>query len=231
MISIIVPVLNEEAAITGFLSQFNRLKEETREFEVIVSDGGSSDRTLDIVKGCGLPFARAARAPKGRACQMNAGAKEAAGEVLLFLHVDTYLPDGALSAIAGAMGDEKVVGGRFKVKLDNPAIPYRVIGSMINIRDGIFGGFTGDQAIFVRKSVFDKIGGFKEIELCEDLDIARCLKKEGKVIRLPLMVTTSARRWEKSGVLKTILLMWLIRILFYAGVSPKTLAAIYADVR
>jgi len=231
MISIITPVLNEEAAMACFLSQFNQFKKEACEFEVIVSDGGSSDRTLDIAKGCGLPFVRAVRTPKGRACQMNAGAKEAAGDVLLFLHVDTCLPDGALSAIAGAMGGEKVAGGRFKVKLDNPTVPYRVIGSMINIRDGIFGGFTGDQAIFVRKSVFDKIGGFKEIELCEDLDIARSLKKEGKVIRLPLLVTTSARRWEKSGVLKTILLMWLIRILFYAGVSPKKLAAIYADVR
>jgi len=228
MISIIVPVLNEEAALPGFLKQFERLE---GDFELIVADGGSIDGTVAVAKDPGLPAVKVINAPRGRARQMNAAAREASGEVLLFLHVDTDLPDGALSAIAGAMSDEKVAGGRFKVKLDNPAIPYRVIGSMINIRDAIFGGFTGDQAIFVRKSVFDKIGGFREIELCEDLDIARSLKKEGKVIRLPLLVTTSARRWEKSGVLKTILLMWLIRILFYAGVSPKKLAAIYADVR
>lgn len=166
---------------------------------------------------------------------MNAGAlaaKPAAPDgILLFLHADTYLPDGALRAIETAMRDEGLAGGRFKLKLDNPALPYRVIGAMITWRDGLFGGFTGDQAIFVRRSAFEVLGGFSEIELCEDLDFARRLRKVGRVTRLRLYVTTGARRWERRGLVKTILLMWMIRTLFYAGVSPARLARLYADVR
>lgn len=231
MVSIIVPVLNEETALPGFLGQFKELKRET-DFEIIISDGGSSDRTVDIaMRNCCLGSVRVITAPKGRAKQMNEAARLATGNILLFLHADTYLPTGALWAITNSMSDEKVVGGRFKVKLDNVAPLYRLIGMMINLRDGLFGGFTGDQAIFIRKDVFEKLGGFKEIELCEDLDMARRLKKEGKVIQLPLLVTTAARRWEKRGPIKTILLMWLIRILFYAGVMPEKLAMLYSDVR
>jgi hypothetical protein len=162
---------------------------------------------------------------------VGAAKSDSSDGVLLFLHADTYLPEGALPAIAAAMDDEGLAGGRFKLKLDNPALPYRIIGTMITIRDGLFGGFTGDQAIFVRMSAFEALGGFAEIELCEDLDFARRLKKVGRTIRLPLYVTTEARRWEKSGLVKTILLMWMIRTLFYAGVPPARLARLYADVR
>ncbi|MDI6817700.1 MAG: glycosyl transferase, partial [Actinomycetota bacterium] len=130
-----------------------------------------------------------------------------------------------------AMRDEGLVGGRFKLKLDNPELPYRIIGAMITLRDGLFGGFTGDQAIFVRMSAFEALGGFADVELCEDIDFARRLRKVGRTTRLPLYVTTGARRWEKSGLIKTILLMWMIRTLFYAGVSPARLARLYADVR
>ena len=129
------------------------------------------------------------------------------------------------------MQDAGLVGGRFRLKLDNPALPYRIIGAMITLRDGLFGGFTGDQAIFVRASAFKALGGFADIELCEDIDFARRLRKVGRAIRLPLYVTTGARRWEKSGLVMTILLMWMIRTLFYAGVSPTRLARLYADVR
>jgi len=228
MISIIVPVLNEEAALPVLLKQLEKLEDD---FELIISDGGSTDKTLTIAKKHYSKGARAINSPCGRARQMNAGARVASGDLLLFLHADTYLPQDALRAIVDSMHDEEIAGGRFKLKLDNPALPYRLVGAMINMRDKLFGGFTGDQAIFIRKTVFERLGGFREIDLCEDLDMARRLKKEGRVIRLPLPVTTAARRWEKSGLVKTILLMWLIRILFYAGVSPERLAKLYADVR
>ncbi|HEY3373779.1 MAG TPA: TIGR04283 family arsenosugar biosynthesis glycosyltransferase [Candidatus Aquicultor sp.] len=235
MISIIVPVLNEEEAIPGFINQLH--EQDYQEFELIIADGGSRDRTV-AVAGSRLSIERhpidmtVIHAPKGRAWQMNVGAKEAHGEILLFLHADTYLPQGALRALEEAVQqDSRVTGGRFKVKLDNKGLAFRIVGSMINVRDRIFGGFTGDQAIFVRKDVFEEIGGFREIELCEDLDMAQALKKKGGVIRIPLCVTTAARRWEKSGIVRTILLMWIIRVLFYAGISPVRLAQIYADVR
>lgn len=231
MISIIVPVLNEEAALPGFLGQFRDLKENTG-FEIIICDGGSSDRTFDIaMRNSPTRAVRVIKAPKGRAKQMNEAARLATSDILLFLHADTYLPPMALIAIENSMQDRQVVAGRFKIRLDNSSPLYKLIGAMINIRDGLFGGFTGDQAIFIKRDVYDKLGGFKEIELCEDLDMARRLKKEGKVVQLPLLVTTAARRWEKRGPIKTILLMWLIRILFYAGVTPEKLSMLYSDVR
>ena len=228
MISIIIPVLNEEAALPAFLQQIKALE---GDFELLICDGGSTDKTVEVARGYDLANINPVETPRGRACQMNAGARAASGDILLFLHADTYIGADALTSIESAMREDAVAGGRFKVKLDNPAAPYRMIGALINVRDGIFGGFTGDQAIFVRKSVFEKMGGFKEIELCEDIDLAVRLKDAGKVIRLPLYVITAARRWEKKGLARTILLMWLIRLLFYARVSPKKLAAIYADVR
>ncbi|OIO86618.1 MAG: glycosyl transferase [Candidatus Aquicultor secundus] len=228
MISIIIPVLNEEAALPAFLQQIKALE---GDFELLICDGGSTDKTVEVARGYDLANINLVETPRGRACQMNAGARAASGDILLFLHADTYIGADALTSIESAMREDAVAGGRFKVKLDNPAAPYRMIGALINVRDGIFGGFTGDQAIFVRKSVFEKMGGFKEIELCEDIDLAVRLKDAGKVIRLPLYVITAARRWEKKGLARTILLMWLIRLLFYARVSPKKLAAIYADVR
>jgi len=228
MISIIIPVLNEEAALPAFLQQIKALE---GDFELLICDGGSTDKTVEVARGYDLANINLVETPRGRACQMNAGARAASGDILLFLHADMYIGADALTSIESAMREDAVAGGRFKVKLDNPAAPYRMIGALINVRDGIFGGFTGDQAIFVRKSVFEKMGGFKEIELCEDIDLAVRLKDAGKVIRLPLYVITAARRWEKKGLARTILLMWLIRLLFYARVSPKKLAATYADVR
>ncbi|MHB8841389.1 MAG: TIGR04283 family arsenosugar biosynthesis glycosyltransferase [Candidatus Aquicultor sp.] len=231
MISVIIPVLNEEAALPAFLHQFKDIE---GDFELLICDGGSTDSTVEVVQTldiANMANIKLIEVPRGRARQMNVGAQAALGDILLFLHADTNLDTNALTSIEDAMRDTAVAGGRFKVKLDNPAAPYRMIGVMINVRDGIFGGFTGDQAIFVRKSVFKAMGGFKEIELCEDIDLAVRLKDAGKVIRLRLYAVTAARRWEKKGLARTILLMWLIRLLFYARVSPKKLAAIYADVR
>lgn len=220
-----MPVLNEESTVSRALGNLERFEESA---EVIAVDGGSTDRTLEILESAGV---RIVRAGKGRGRQMNAGADVALGEILLFLHADTVLPKDALRSVEGAMAGKSVVGGRFKVSLDNPGVPYRVVGAMINLRDRLFGGFTGDQAMFVRRDVFRELGGFAEIELCEDLEMAGRLRKKGKVVRLPACAVTSARRWEKDGIVKTILVMWLIRALFYLRVSPGKLAKIYADTR
>lgn len=228
MISVIIPTLNEETTVRQALEQFIGIAEP---HEVIVADGGSADETIAIARHCELHGVKILSTPAGRARQMNAGARAALGDVLLFLHADTRLPSDGLEAVMQCMQGESMAGGRFKVKLDNQSFIYRIIGAMINVRDGIFGGFTGDQAIFIKKDTFEKIGGFREIDLCEDLDMARQLKSRGRVVRLPLFVTTSARRWEKGGAVKIILLMWLIRVLFYAGVSPQRLAKLYADIR
>jgi rSAM/selenodomain-associated transferase 2 len=197
------------------------------QFEVVVVDGGSTDRSVELAE----KYARVVRSDRGRAKQMNEGAEQSKGEILLFLHADTYLPAQAILAVDDAMSDRSVVGGRFKVRLDNPAFPYRVIESGINGRDRLFHGFTGDQAIFVRRKVFEEMGGFQTIPLMEDLDFARRLRRRGKTVRIPLYVTSSSRRWESEGVVKTIILMWLLRIAYLIGGSPSVLKRFYPEVR
>jgi rSAM/selenodomain-associated transferase 2 len=224
MVSIIIPVLNEEKTIPRLLTNLAQLE---GAFEVILVDGGSQDQTLSL-----LPSTyRVISSLPGRAHQMNRGAKLASGNILLFLHADTQLPRQAITAIEKVIKEEEAIAGRFKIRLEARGFIFRIIGALINLRDSLTGGFTGDQAIFVRRDIFEKMNGFKEIPLLEDLDLARRLKKRGKVIRLSLKVTTSARRWQKEGVFKTIFLMWLIRSLFLLGVSPYILKKLYSDVR
>jgi len=224
MISIIIPILNEEKAIGTLLEH---LKTQEGEFEVIVVDGGSEDRSVEIAR----QFAPVICAPPGRASQMNAGAQMARGDILLFLHADTYLPPQALQTIAHVLSDPHVVGGRFKVRLDNPRLIYRIIAGGINSRDRLTKGFTGDQAIFIRKSTFEELGGYQNFPLMEDLDLARRMRRWGKVVQLPLAVTSSARRWEQNGVWRTIFLMWMLRALYLLGVSPGILKRFYDEAR
>lgn len=196
-------------------------------FEVIVVDGGGGDGTAAIAER----YATVLHGRRGRACQMNLGASEARGDILLFLHADTLLPAGAIHAVEKALERPGVVGGRFKVVLDDRRWPYRMIGWFINSRDRLFSGFTGDQAIFVRAEVFRALGGYGDMPLMEDLDFGKRMVRAGKVVRLPLKVTTSARRWQKNGVLKTILLMWLLRLLFVLRCPPSRLKRLYGDAR
>jgi rSAM/selenodomain-associated transferase 2 len=154
---------------------------------------------------------------------MNAGARAAGGDTLLFLHADTWLPDGATAAIARALAEPGVVGGRFDVRLDSPRPMLRMVASLMNARSRLSGICTGDQGIFVRRADFEAVGGYPDIPLMEDIELSRRLKRRGRLGALRLRVTTSARKWEREGPLRTIGLMWALRFLHFCGVSPERL--------
>lgn len=217
-LSVVIPALNEAANLARLLPD---LLAREPGVEVIVVDGGSNDGSHDVVWR--LPAVRWLPGPRGRARQMNAGAGASTGAVLLFLHADTRLPDGAIAAIDAALADPAVVGGRFDVRLDSPRMLLAVVGWMMNLRSRLSGISTGDQAIFVRRAVFDEMRGYADIPLMEDVELTQRLKRRGRVAALRLRVTTSARKWEQEGVLRTIVLMWLLRLLYALGVSPARL--------
>jgi rSAM/selenodomain-associated transferase 2 len=223
-ISIVVPTLEEAPSVAHTLAAARQ----PGVAELIVVDGGSRDATREVARR----FADAVlTAPPGRAAQMNAGAAAARGDVLLFLHADTRLPVGFAEAVTQALADPVVVGGRFDVALDADGWPYRVIERLISARSRLTGVATGDQALFVRRAVFEELGGFAPIPLMEDVDLARRLKRHGRVAALHETVLTSARRWQRRGVWRTVLLMWSLRLAYYAGVPPATLARAYRDER
>ncbi len=223
-ISVIMPVLNEEKAIGPALSALTALKPH----EIIVVDGGSGDRTRAIGAQSG---AKVLIAGAGRARQMNRGALEATGDVLLFLHADTRLPASALRDIAAALGEPRYVGGRFDVELDSDRWLLKVVGFMISLRSRLSKVGTGDQAIFVRREILADLGGFPDMPLMEDIAFCRMLKGAGKVACLRSKVVTSARRWETDGVWRTIFRMWTLKLLYLAGVPPARLKRFYADTR
>ncbi len=223
-ISVIIPILNEAAILEKTLQHVASLD---GDYEVIVVDGGSTDGSTAIAGR----YARVIGSSRGRSIQMNLGANEARGEVLLFLHADTILPDGAFGAIEKSLANPAVVGGRFKVRLDEAGWQYRMVGSSINLRDRLLKGFTGDQAIFIRTATFKTLGGYRDIPLMEDIDLGRRMGRLGRVVQLPLAVVTSARRWKKNGVFRTILLMWALRLTYLVGYSSQRLRRFYGDTR
>ena len=170
-------------------------------------------------------------APGGRARQMNEGAKASGGEILLFLHADTQLPDDANAMIRTTLTDQRMVGGRFDVRFDPPSKWGTIISRMMNWRSRLSGIATGDQALFVRRPVFEQMGGFADMPLMEDIDFSRRLKRKGATAALTATVTTSFRRWERHGPLRTILLMWALRFLYWIGISPSHLLEWYKAVR
>ncbi len=218
-------MLNESPRIAGTLNSIRRAAPAA---EIIVVDGGSSDASVAIARPlCDVLIT----APRGRARQMNAGASGSHGDALVFVHADTIVPRTFARDIAAALSDPAVVGGRFDVKLDASALPYRVIGAMISLRSRISRTGTGDQAIFVRRDVFDRLGGFPELELCEDLEFSRHLKRAGRIACLRSRVTTSARRWNRDGLVRTVVKMWMIRAMYLIGVPPARLKRMYSDTR
>jgi len=218
VLSIVVPALDEAANLERLLPD---LAARCPGAEVIVADGGSGDGTAAVVRR--FPSARWQPARRGRARQMNAGAGVARGDALLFLHADTALPDGAADAIARALADPAVVGGRFDVRFANPRWPFRMIAGLMNRRSRWSGICTGDQAIFVRRSAFEALGGYPDIPLMEDVEFSKRLGRMGRLACLRQQVTTSARKWEREGIARTILLMWTLRFLYFCGVSPARL--------
>jgi rSAM/selenodomain-associated transferase 2 len=174
---------------------------------------------------------RVLAAPRGRAHQMNAGAAAARGTVLLFLHADTLLPADYPAHVAAALADPAAVGGRFDVRLDAAGVVYRLTERLISARSRLTSVATGDQAIFVRRVTFDQIGGYPLLPLMEDIALCRALKRVGPLVALRSTALTSARRWQRHGVARTILLMWSLRLAYYAGVSPVRLARVYRDAR
>lgn len=228
-ISVIIPTYNEETTLASTLSHTSTLGFD----DVIIVDGGSTDRTVPMADAfCArVAHGRLLSAPLGRARQMNEGAKAGRGEILLFLHADTQLPADAKDAIERALADPKTVGGRFNVRFGSPSPGARLIGRLMNLRSRWTGIATGDQAIFVRREIFDRLGGFADIPLMEDVDFSRRLKRTGRTAALRETVVTSFRRWERHGPLKTILLMWSLRFLYWAGVSPLSLHRWYRPAR
>jgi rSAM/selenodomain-associated transferase 2 len=218
---IVVPVLDEAQTLALRLQGLQAFRQ--RGARVVVVDGGSQDDTLAIAKD---HADLALLAPRGRAAQMNAGAAACPADVLLFLHADTALPD-----IADVLVRRATLGpffwGRFDVHIDSPRPLLRLVSSMMNLRSRWTGIATGDQALFVRHDLFRQIGGFPELPLMEDIAISLALKQHGRPACLKERVTTSARRWERHGVWRTIFLMWRLRAAFFFGADPRQLAIQY----
>lgn len=219
--SIVVPVLNEGARIDAFLRSLRQVVGEC-DAEIIVVDGGSTDETVAQATNHAT---RIVHAPRGRALQQNAGAAVARGEILLFLHADTALPVRALEAIQSALTQQ--VWGRFDVRLASDDPRLKLVAVMMNVRSRLSGIATGDQCLFVRRGAFNSIGGFPAQPLMEDIEISKRLKRLSQPVCLRVQVETSARRWEKNGVIRTIALMWWLRLAYWAGVSPERLARWY----
>jgi rSAM/selenodomain-associated transferase 2 len=222
MLSIIIPVLDEAANIAPALQALAPLR--ARGAEVIVADGGSHDDTVTRA----APLAdRVVVSARGRATQMNAGAAAARGHALLFLHADTRLPADADRIVLDALTRPQRAWGRFDVTIEgrHPLLP--VVAAAMNFRSRLTGITTGDQAMFVTRQAFDAAGGFPQIALMEDITFARNLKRISRPVSLRARVTTSGRRWEARGVMRTILLMWRLRLMYFLGATPDQLARRY----
>jgi rSAM/selenodomain-associated transferase 2 len=221
-LSIVIPVFNESDQVEHCLKMLQNLR--VKGHEVIVVDGGSHDNTVSLASPlCDLVV----RSKKSRATQMNAGAVKATGECLLFLHADTSLPSNAHELCSQIQSSQKK-WGRFDVCLSGKNYLFRVIERCMNIRSRLTGIATGDQAVFVCKALFNEINGFPEIALMEDIAISRLLLKHTKPLCFKEKVLSSSRRWEKNGIIKTILKMWMLRLLYFFHFDTNKLEKKYS---
>lgn len=221
-ISIIIPVLNEAHGITSALSRLQPLR--NKGHEIIVCDGGSHDNTVALA----TPLAdQLIQSKPGRAQQMNAGANKANSKVLLFLHADTRLPKEAMQLIHQGINNNKASWGHFKIKLSGKHPLLRVVETLMNWRSRLSGIATGDQCIFVHRDTFEKIGGYPNLPLMEDIALCKQLKKLTRPHCIQTPAITSSRRWERNGILHTIFLMWRLRTAYFLGIDPQRLAHVY----
>ena len=222
MISIIIPALDEEAHIGVCI---DAIKKNGYSCEIIVADGGSSDRTAEIAEG--YQGVRVIQTARGRGLQMNAGASHATGEILLFLHADTIPEEGWSKAVEAALQKDSVVGGAFAFAISHPGKKYRLVEQWVRFRCSLFMLPYGDQGIFVRRHIFKKLEGCKDIPLMEDVDLIERMKGLGRIVVLDKRAYTSERRWQKKGLIQTAALNQLIMLLYRMGMSPHKLAKIY----
>lgn len=224
-ISVVVPVLNEETTLGQTLSQLSIGDSE----ELIIVDGGSRDNTLSIASGF---TDKVFSMHKGRGHQMNLGAKKAEGDILLFLHADTVLPEEGFDIIRDVLTNNSIAAGAFFLGIDHPSFSFRIIEWGANFRSSFTKVPYGDQGLFMKRALFEEAGGFADIPLMEDIEISKRLKKKGKIVFVKNRVRVSPRRWLKEGLVYTTLRDWMIAILFvFFKVSPKKLAQYYRDVR
>ena len=221
-ISVIIPVLNEEAVIGACLAQFCNVED----VELIVVDGGSTDGTQRAVEARGgVQWVQVEMA--GRALQMNAGAERATGDVFLFLHADTFLPSDGVMLIRDSLRAPDVMGGRFQLGLSEETIGFRLVALLSTLRSRYLGITYGDQGIYVRRETFNAVGGFPPLQLFEDSEFCSRVARVGKFVMLDARVCSSTRRWRKWGFVRTVVEMWVLRILYTCSVSDVRLSRWY----
>ena len=220
-VTVVVPTLNEERCIAACLES---VLAQDCEVEAVVVDGGSTDATAELA----APLAPVLGAPRGRAVQMNAGAGATRGDVLLFLHADSRLPPGAFAAMRAALADVRTVGGTFSLRFEPETPLLRAYAACTRVNPRVF--HYGDQGIFVRRTVFDALCGYRELPLMEDVDFLRRLRRMGRTVLLPLSITTSARRFQRHGIVRQQLRNGVLLGLYLAGVSPHRLARWYEQM-
>lgn len=223
-ISVIIPTLDEAKTLRETLQ---RLKKGI-DLEIIVVDGGSRDATVAIAKEY---TKNVFLSPPGRAAQMNEGARHAEGEILLFLHADSYISAGGIGKIIPAMIGKNAIGGAFQLEINSRNLLLRLIAWLANFRTRLTRIPYGDQGIFIARKVFQKFGGFPDLPLMEDVALAIRMKKEGTVALLREKIYTSPRRWEKEGILFTTIRNRVLMIGYFMGVSPNRLASCYKKIR
>jgi rSAM/selenodomain-associated transferase 2 len=221
-LSIVIPTLDEARLICKALERLQPLR--ARGSEAIVADGGSRDGTFDLA----VPLADAVlSASRGRALQMNAGAQRAHHEILVFLHADTQLPEAADALIADALEGNRRGWGRFDVRIDSAHPLLAIVASAMNLRSRLTSICTGDQCMFVRRDLFERVGGFPAIALMEDIALSHALRRHSRPVRIAERAITSARRWESRGVWRTMALMWWLRLRYFLGAQPGELQRVY----